>query len=93
MKLKGDAKFKGKMTCDLKNDFGNLVNFHARSQKYGNLHFDGLLLSKAHKDLDEKVQKNHVSCLLSEVVQIRRLIFETRSQFLYKLCTILYYLS
>ena len=26
-----------------------------------NLHFDGLLLSKAYKDLDEKVQKSYVS--------------------------------
>ena len=56
MTLKGDAKFKGKLTCGLKNDLGNLVNFHASSRKSGNLHFDGLLLSKACKDLDEKVQ-------------------------------------
>ena len=61
MKLKGGAKFKGKLTCGLKNDLTNLVNFHARSQKSGNLHFDGFLLSKAYKDLDEKVQKSYVS--------------------------------
>ena len=61
MTLKGDAKFKGKLTCSLKNNFRNLLNFHASSWKSGNLHFDGLLLSKAYKDLDEKVQKSYVS--------------------------------
>ena len=55
MTLKGDAKFKGKLTCGLKNNIRNLVNFHASSQKSENLHFDGLLLSKAYKGLDEKV--------------------------------------
>ena len=57
----GDAKFKGKLTCGLKNDIRNLVNFHASSPKSGNLHFDWILLSKAYKDLDEKVQKGYVS--------------------------------
>ena len=61
MTLKGDAKFKGKLTCGLKNNFRNLLNFHASSWKSGNLHFDGLLLSKAYKDLDEKIQKSYVS--------------------------------
>ena len=61
MTLKGDAKFKGKLTCGLKNDLRNLVNFHESSRKSGNLHFDGLLLSKPYKNLDEKVQKS--SCL------------------------------
>ena len=58
MTLKVDAKFKGKLTLALKNDIRNLVSFHARSRKSGNLHFDGLLLSKAYKDLDENVQKS-----------------------------------
>ena len=31
MELKGDAKFKGKLTRGLKNDIRNLVNFHASS--------------------------------------------------------------
>ena len=57
----GDAKFKGKLTCGLKNDIRNLVNFHASSPKSGNLHFDWILLSKAYKDLDEKIQKSYVS--------------------------------
>ena len=61
MTLKGDTKFKGKLTCGLKSDLGNLVNFHASSRKSGNLHFDGLLLFKACKDLDEKVQWGYVS--------------------------------
>ena len=58
MTLKGDAKFKGKLTRGLKNDIRNLVNFHMSSRKSKNLHFDGFLLSKASKVLDEKVQKN-----------------------------------
>ena len=61
MTLKDDAKFKGKLTLGLKNDISRLVNFHADSRKFENLHFDGLLLSKAYKDLDEKVQKSYVS--------------------------------
>ena len=60
MKLKGDAKFKGKLTLGLKNNIRNLVNFHASSRKSENLHFDGLLLSKAYKVLDEKVQNRYV---------------------------------
>ena len=61
MTLKGDAKFKGKLTCGLKNDIRNLVNFHASSRKSENLHFDWMLLSKAYKDLDEKVKKSSAS--------------------------------
>ena len=61
MALKGDAKFKGKLTCGLKSNLRNLLNFHASSRKSGNLHFDGFLLSKAFKDLDGKVQKSYVS--------------------------------
>ena len=61
MTVKVDAKFKRKLSCGLKNDVRNLVNFHASSRKSENLHFDGLLLSKAYKVLDEKVQKSHVS--------------------------------
>ena len=61
MTLKGDAKFKGKLICGLKNDIRNLVNFHASSQKSQNLHFDWILFSKVYKDLDEKVQNSYVS--------------------------------
>ena len=57
MTLKGDAKFKGKLTCGLKNDLRNSVNFHSSSRKSGNLHFDVLFLSKTCKDLDEKVKR------------------------------------
>ena len=59
--MKDVAIFKGKRTCDLKNDIRNLVNFHASSQKCGKLHFDGIPLSKVCKDLDEKVRKSYVS--------------------------------
>ena len=58
MKLKGGTKFTGKLIYDLKKDMRNLINFHAISQKSENLLFDQILLSKAYKDLDEKVQKN-----------------------------------
>ena len=52
MSLKGYAKFKEKLTCGFENDLRNLVNFYASSWKSGNLHYDGLLLSNAYKDLD-----------------------------------------
>ena len=61
MKLKGNAKFKGKLTGCLKNGIRNLINFYASSRKSENLHFDGLLLSKAYKVFDGKVQKSYVS--------------------------------
>ena len=58
MTLKSDEKFKGQPSRGLKNDIKNLVNFHVTSRKSENLQFNGLLLSKAYKVLDEKVQKN-----------------------------------
>ena len=58
MTAKGDAKFKGKLIYDLKKDTRNLVNFHASSRKPKKLHFDQIFLSKAYKDLDEKVQNS-----------------------------------
>ena len=61
MALKGNAKFKGKLTRGLKNEIRNLVNFYASSRNSENLHFDGLLSFKAYKVLDEKVQKSYVS--------------------------------
>ena len=48
----GDAKFKGILTCDLKNDISSLANFYASSR---------LVLCKAYKGLDETVQKSFVS--------------------------------
>ena len=61
MTLKGDAKFKGKLTRGLKNGKRNLVNFHAGSRMFEKLYFDGLLLYKTYKVLDEKAQKSYVS--------------------------------
>ena len=61
MMKKGDEKFKGKLTRDLKNIIRHLVSFLASIRKSRNLHFDGLLLSKEYKDLDEKVQKSYAS--------------------------------
>ena len=62
MTMKSDAKFKGKLTRGLQNHIYKkfLVNFHVSSRKAGNLHFDGFILSKAYKDLDERVQKSYV---------------------------------
>ena len=61
MTLNGDAKFKGKLTHGLKNCTRNLGNFHTSSRKSQNVHLGCLLLFKAYKDLDEKVQKSYVS--------------------------------
>ena len=61
MTLKADVRFKKKLTCGLINDIKNLVNFHASSRRSENLHFHGLVLSKAYKVLDKKVQKTYVS--------------------------------
>ena len=55
MTLTDDANFKRKLTCGLKNDIRNLVNFHASSGKSENLHFDVVLLfSIAYKVLAKK---------------------------------------
>ena len=65
MTLKVDVKFKRKLAFGLKNNMRNLVNFlvnfHASSRKSENLHFDLILLSKAYKNLDEKVQNSYIS--------------------------------
>ena len=60
MTLKGDVKFKGKQIGDMKNYVRNWVNSHGNSQKSENFHCAGLALSKACKDLDEKLQKSYV---------------------------------
>ena len=59
MTLKDDVKFKGKLIYGSKKDIRNLVNFRASSRKSENLRFDWVLLSKAYKDLDEKVQESY----------------------------------
>ena len=61
MALKDDAIFKEILTGGLKNDIRNLISFHASSCKSDNLPFDGRVLTKAYKVLDEKVQKTYVS--------------------------------
>ena len=60
MTLKGDVKFQRKQIRDVRNYVNSWVNFHGNSQKSENFHFAGLALSKACRDLDEKLQK---SCL------------------------------
>ena len=63
MTLKDDVIFKEQLTGVLKKNMTNLVNFHANSCTSENLHllFHGLLLFKAYKVLNEKVQKGYVS--------------------------------
>ena len=61
MTLTGGAIFKEKLTDGLTNDIKNLVNFHASCRKSENLYFDRLVLFKAYKVLDKKLQKNYVS--------------------------------
>ena len=56
MTLKGDAKFKRKLTRGLKMT-RNIVSFHTSSRKSESLHFDELLLFKAYKVLDEKYRR------------------------------------
>ena len=41
--------FKEKLTVGSKNDIRNLINFHASNRKSENVHFDGLVFSKAKK--------------------------------------------
>ena len=57
MTLNSDVKFKGKLTCDLKNDMRNLVSFLVGSQKSEIIYFDGLLLSKEFDALSPKNSK------------------------------------
>ena len=61
MTLKEDAKFKGKLTRGLEKDINHSINFMRAVENLEKLHFDGSLLSKACKILDEKVQKSYVS--------------------------------
>ena len=61
MTLKGDTVFEDKLTVGLKNDVRYLVSFHVGSRKSENLHFDGLVLSKAYKVLDEKIPNSYIS--------------------------------
>ena len=60
-KFHRNCVFKEKLSGGLRTDIRNLVNFHASSRKSENLHFDGLVLSKAYKVLVEKVQKSYAS--------------------------------
>ena len=61
MTLKGDAKFKRKLTRGLKNDVRIWVNFHVSTRKPGKLYFDGLFLLKSYNFLARKFQRNYVS--------------------------------
>ena len=62
MTLKDGAKFKGNLTCGLKKDLRNLLNFQAssRNESLEICTLMGFFCPK-HKYLDEKVQKSYVS--------------------------------
>ena len=51
MTLRSDVKFKGKLTCGLKNGMSNLVNFHTSSQMFEIFYFYGLLNCQKYKGL------------------------------------------
>ena len=53
MQLKGDAIFKENLTGGLKIYSRNLVNIYASSCNSKSPHFDGFVLSKSYKVLDE----------------------------------------
>ena len=76
MTLKGVTKFNWKRTCGLQNDIKNLVIFHASSRKSENLHFDWILLSKAHAYLDETENeaKFEEKLILSSTNDMRKLV-------------------
>ena len=61
MTLRSDAIFEEKLSSGLKNNRRNLINFYASIHKSENLHFDGLIVSKEYKVLDEKVKKSYIS--------------------------------
>ena len=46
MTLKSDAKFKEKLTCSIKDDMRNWVNFHPTSQKFENVFWAGSFYQK-----------------------------------------------
>ena len=52
---------KKKLTCGLKNDMRNLVNFHQSTWKCQNWGFGGILLSKLEKVLPQHLQRSYVS--------------------------------
>ena len=56
-KSKSDVIFKEKLTDGLKNDIRNFINFYVSICNSEDLHFDGLILSKAYKVLDEKYRR------------------------------------
>ena len=61
MQLEVDAIFKENLAGGLKIYTLHLVNIYVSSCNSKSLHFDGFVLSKSYKVLDEKVQKIYVS--------------------------------
>ena len=59
MTMKNDAKFETELTCHLKIDMRNLINFDPSTQKSQNLHFNGLILTKVSNVSAKKVQRSY----------------------------------
>ena len=68
-----------KLTSGLKNNIRNLVNFHASSRESGNLHFDGLLLSKWYKVSAKKVQTSYLLTLKCDAKFQEKLILGSKN--------------
>ena len=54
-------------------------NFHASSRISGWLHFDELVLSKAYKDLDEKLQKSYLMTLKGDANSEEKLTLDPKN--------------
>ena len=73
MTLKSDTKFKEKLTCDLKYDMRNLVNFnlpnHWKVQKFN---FNGLFLSKVYEVWAKKIQRSYLSWYWTVIQNLKK---------------------
>ena len=60
MTLKNEEISEKELTCCFKIDIKNLTNFGSRTGKSQNLHFKGLLLTKAYNVWAKKVQRSYI---------------------------------
>ena len=72
MALKGDAKFKEKLTCGFKYDVRNLVNFHPTTQKSKNFTPMGYLCPK-YEVWAKKIQRSYLSWHWTMMQNLRNL--------------------
>ena len=72
--FKGDAKFKEKLTCDMKNDITNLANFHKSTWKSQSWDFNEILWLKVENAWAKNLQKSYELCDIKEWCKIWRVI-------------------